>query len=512
MAGGAGARKIAIRAEPLVVDETVAAVAGPNRGGVVTFTGVVRREGHHLPDVIRLEYEAYVEMAEQVLADIAEEIEREWAGTEIAIHHRIGALGVGEIAVAITAASAHRAPAFEACRAAIDRLKERAPDLEEGDRRQRRSLARPRRLSPSRRPVRNRSGACRQRAHADRGEAIGGAGRHHRRGSRAAGGAGAGGAGGADRRRPVLVTGESGTGKELVARALHELGPEPARARSSPSTAARCRASWPRASCSATSAARSRAPAARRAGWFEEASGGTLVLDEIGELPLDLQPKLLRVLETGRLRRVGGAGEVAVRVRVVAMTLRDLAGRRQPAPLPRATSTTGWRASACALPPLRERRGDIPLLARALPARDRRARWGPRSWTPSALAALRPRRWPGNVRELRNAIRRAAILTRRARRRPHRRRGAGAAAAAAPFRLAEERAPAAAPARARAPATPPLPDDAIQHRRPHVRRDRARDLRRGRCAATTAAGGAPRARSRIARSTFCDKVKRFGLG
>jgi len=124
---GAGARKIAIRAEPLVVDETVAAVAGPNRGGVVTFTGVVRREGHHLSNVVRLEYEAYVEMAEQVLADIAAEIEREWAGTEISIHHRVGSLKVGEIAVAITAASAHRAPAFEACRAAIDRLKERAP-------------------------------------------------------------------------------------------------------------------------------------------------------------------------------------------------------------------------------------------------------------------------------------------------------------------------------------------------------------------------------------------------
>jgi molybdopterin synthase catalytic subunit len=127
VAGGSGPRKIAVRAEPLVVGETVEAVSGPNRGGVVTFTGVVRREGHHLSDVIRLEYEAYVEMAEQVLAEIAEEIEREWAGTEIAIHHRVGSLVVGEIAVAITAASAHRAPAFEACRAAIDRLKERAP-------------------------------------------------------------------------------------------------------------------------------------------------------------------------------------------------------------------------------------------------------------------------------------------------------------------------------------------------------------------------------------------------
>jgi molybdopterin converting factor subunit 1 len=127
VAGGAGPRKIAILDRPLVVEETVAAVNGPNRGGVVTFTGVVRRQGHHLSDVIRLEYEAYLEMAEQVLAEIAEEIEREWAGTEIAIHHRVGSLAVGEIAVAITAAAAHRAPAFEACRAAIDRLKERAP-------------------------------------------------------------------------------------------------------------------------------------------------------------------------------------------------------------------------------------------------------------------------------------------------------------------------------------------------------------------------------------------------
>ena len=87
----------------------------------------MRREGHHLPDVIRLEYEAYVEMAEQVLADIADEIERKWAGTEIAIHHRIGSLGVGEIAVAITAASAHRAPALKPSALALGRLKSARP-------------------------------------------------------------------------------------------------------------------------------------------------------------------------------------------------------------------------------------------------------------------------------------------------------------------------------------------------------------------------------------------------
>ena len=127
VAGGSGPRKIAIDDKPLVVDETVEAVSGHDRGGVVTFTGVVRRRGHQLSDVVRLEYEAYVEMAEKVLAEIAEEIEREWPGTAVSIHHRVGALAVGEVAVAITAAAAHRAPAFDACRAAIDRLKHRAP-------------------------------------------------------------------------------------------------------------------------------------------------------------------------------------------------------------------------------------------------------------------------------------------------------------------------------------------------------------------------------------------------
>lgn len=127
VAGGAGPRKIAIRPDPIDVDEVVEAARGHDRGGIVTFAGVVRRRGHHLPDVVRLEYEAYVEMAEAVLAEIAEEIEREQPGTWVAIHHRIGSLAVGDTAVIIAAASAHRAPAFEACRAAIDRLKERAP-------------------------------------------------------------------------------------------------------------------------------------------------------------------------------------------------------------------------------------------------------------------------------------------------------------------------------------------------------------------------------------------------
>jgi molybdopterin synthase catalytic subunit len=126
VAGGAGPRKIAVLATPLAVDEVVAAVEGVERGGVVTFSGVVRRHGHH-GEVVRLEYEAYVEMTEQVLAEIAGEIEREWPGVHVAIHHRIGSLLIGETAVVIAAAAPHRAEAFDACRAAIDRLKRRAP-------------------------------------------------------------------------------------------------------------------------------------------------------------------------------------------------------------------------------------------------------------------------------------------------------------------------------------------------------------------------------------------------
>jgi|SRR5882724_8046034 len=132
VAGGAGeeaapvARKIAVLAEPLSLDAVVAVVEGIERGGIVTFTGVVRRHGRH-GEVVRLEYEAYVEMTEQVLAEIAEEIEREWPGTQVAIHHRVGSLAVGETAVVIAAAAPHRAEAFDACEAAIDRLKRRAP-------------------------------------------------------------------------------------------------------------------------------------------------------------------------------------------------------------------------------------------------------------------------------------------------------------------------------------------------------------------------------------------------
>ena len=112
--------------EPLSLDRVVAAVASLDTGGVVTFTGLVRRSSGGRA-VERLEYEAYREMAEKVLRGLCDEIEQDFAGSKVAVEHRVGKLAVGDIAVVIAAAAPHRAAAFDACRALIDRLKERVP-------------------------------------------------------------------------------------------------------------------------------------------------------------------------------------------------------------------------------------------------------------------------------------------------------------------------------------------------------------------------------------------------
>ncbi len=299
---------------------------------------------------------------------------------------------------------------------------------------------------------------------------------------------------------PVLVTGESGTGKELVARALHELGANP----HGPFVAVNCGA-LPRELAESELFGHERGAftgaAARRAGWFEEASGGTLVLDEIGELPLDLQPKLLRVLESGRLRRVGGVGEIAVRVRVVATTLRDLEGEVQ-----RRTFRPDlyYRlAGICVrLPPLRERRGDIPRLAAHFLS-EIEPEVGERQIDPIALSTLGAADWPGNVRELRNVIRRAAILT------GGRDGRIGADALelppAGPFRLAD-----AGTENAAVPIAAPSADDAIRiggRTFDEIEREVfSWALRRN-------AGSRRRAARAldVARSTFCDKVRRYSL-
>jgi molybdopterin synthase catalytic subunit len=128
VAGGAEAasRHARLIGEPLSLDRCIAAVAGPGMGGIVTFTGLVRRHSRGTT-VDHLEYEAYGSMAVRELVRLCDEIEAEIAGTRLAVEHRVGHLGVGDLAVVIAAAAPHRAEAFTACRAMIDRLKDRIP-------------------------------------------------------------------------------------------------------------------------------------------------------------------------------------------------------------------------------------------------------------------------------------------------------------------------------------------------------------------------------------------------
>src|SRR5205823_12402619 len=151
---------------------------------------------------------------------------------------------------------------------------------------------------------------------------------------------------------------------------------------------------------------------ARRVGRFEQAHRGTLFLDEIGELGVDLQAKLLRVLQTGRFERVGGSETVEADVRVIAATNRELAGRIAEG---RFREDLYYRLNVVgiALPALRERREDIPLLAEHFIARlARKYRWPHLALSPEAVRWLCEQPWPGNAREMQNVLARAAILVR----------------------------------------------------------------------------------------------------
>ena len=125
VAGGAD-RHVQLLAEPLSLDRCIAAVRGPGMGGIVTFTGMVRRHSRGVV-VDHLEYEAYAPMAVREMTRLCDEIEAEVAGARLAVEHRVGHLEIGDLAVVIAAAAPHRAEAFTACRAMIDRLKDRVP-------------------------------------------------------------------------------------------------------------------------------------------------------------------------------------------------------------------------------------------------------------------------------------------------------------------------------------------------------------------------------------------------
>jgi len=126
LAGGAADPRVALSKEPISLDDLISEVSGPGRGGLVTFTGTVRDHFEGRP-VLYLDYEAYDEMALREMSLLCDEIERTWPGVAVAMAHRTGRLQIGEAAVHIAVAGGHRAESFDACRHAIDRLKERVP-------------------------------------------------------------------------------------------------------------------------------------------------------------------------------------------------------------------------------------------------------------------------------------------------------------------------------------------------------------------------------------------------
>jgi DNA-binding NtrC family response regulator len=208
----------------------------------------------------------------------------------------------------------------------------------------------------------------------------------------------------------VLLLGESGTGKELFARAVHHLSGR----REKPFVAINC-AAIPETLIENELFGHERGAftgaADRRLGKFELASGGTVFLDEIGELPLGVQGKLLRVIEEKVVDRIGGRAPVPVDVRVVAATNRDLKAAVESGEFRR---DLFFRLAVFPLviPPLRERESDIVLLAKHFAAQlGKELRGREATFSDDGLTALRAHSWPGNVRELENAIERACILS-----------------------------------------------------------------------------------------------------
>jgi DNA-binding NtrC family response regulator len=210
---------------------------------------------------------------------------------------------------------------------------------------------------------------------------------------------------------PVLVTGETGTGKEVIARAIHDRGPR----RGRPLCCVNCGA-IPSQLVESTLFGHEKGAFTgagnQHKGVFETADGGTVLLDEIGELPPGAQAALLRVLESKRFTRVGGAAELEVDVRVIAATHRDLDAMAAAGTF-RRDLLYRLNAMTLAIPPLRERRGEIPPLAeRFLGETAAENTRQMRGIDTTAMALLCSYDWPGNVRELRNVIERAVVLSR----------------------------------------------------------------------------------------------------
>jgi DNA-binding NtrC family response regulator len=207
----------------------------------------------------------------------------------------------------------------------------------------------------------------------------------------------------------VLITGESGTGKELVARAVHQLSSRS----DSPFVAVNC-AALPESLMESELFGHEKGAftgaVERRAGCFEQAQGGTLLLDEIGEMPIGTQAKLLRVLEESKVRRLGGTHDIPINVRVLAATNQAPEKAIQNK---RLREDLFYRLNVfhLPLPTLRERKGDIPAISNAL-IRNLNKKHSCRvtQLAPEVLAQFQNYGWPGNVRELRNVLERAVIV------------------------------------------------------------------------------------------------------
>ncbi len=207
----------------------------------------------------------------------------------------------------------------------------------------------------------------------------------------------------------VLVTGESGTGKELVARSIHDLSPRFGRPFVAVNSAAIPKDLLESEVFGHEKGAFTGA-IGRRAGCFENAHKGTLFLDEIAEMPMALQPKLLRVLEDGRVRRLGGSQEFDVDVRVVAATNRPPKEAIEKGLL-REDLYFRLNVFQIDLPPLRRRSSDVPLIAQSfIEALNEKHGHQVEAVRPEAMELLKNYPWPGNVRELKNILERAVIL------------------------------------------------------------------------------------------------------
>jgi DNA-binding NtrC family response regulator len=207
----------------------------------------------------------------------------------------------------------------------------------------------------------------------------------------------------------VLIGGESGTGKELVARAIHHLSPR----KGGPFVAINC-AALPETLMESELFGHEKGAftgaVERRAGCFELAQGGTLLLDELVEMPVGTQAKLLRVLEDSCVRRLGGKAEIAVDVRVVASTNKVIEEALRKGEM-REDLYYRLNVFQMTLPPLRQRDGDLPLLTEALlEALNKKHETRVVDVNPDVREQFRRYSWPGNVRELRNVLERAVIL------------------------------------------------------------------------------------------------------